>query len=373
MKKKIFIFVMACFLILPTLVLFGCGTSTATKWVGPKIDNAIDLVEVDDSEVESPAEEETYYKSKSLQLVTEINGSYRVDRPFTVDENDEYKRVYDDLYLYQYDSFYMGSDKYDMWCTLSDTNDLKYAETAYSEGQAYQIDVKVSGVYKLVFDVVKKSFDLEYKGEITTPVYEEIKACDIFSVEQSWQEMTKSGDEFYINNFHIATGKAVAFFSKSTHTSRYKTTIDAEEENKYLYKSGTKPSSDVYFMIGGTYNIYLNAKTYVVRAELVEADDYTAVVYVNGEFKNLQLLDEDVKHVFTYQYVATSDIGGYGVISDDVPKIFNKSYKAYNLTPSGADALIGKLKSSYYFKKAGTYNLTINLQTFEFSVEKLPE
>ena len=189
--------------------------------------------------------------------------------------------------------------------------------------------------------------------------------------------MQKSGDEFYIQNFHIERAKVVAFFSSFSHTSQYKTTIDQTCQNKYICKSGTKPSSDVYFMIGGTYNIYINSTTYVVRVELVSADDdgYTAMVYQNSEYQNLELVDSNVKYIYKYRYIATSDIGGYGVVSDDVPKIFNASYQEYKLLAiNDSMTHLGTFSNGkYYFKKTGTYDLVINLQEFTISVEKLPE
>ncbi|MBO4594912.1 MAG: hypothetical protein J5697_04350, partial [Clostridia bacterium] len=224
-------------------------------------------------------------------------------------------------------------------------------------GAAYQIDVKVSGIYKLIFDIVTKSFDVVYKAEITTPVYEEIEDCDIYSTATSWTSMQKSGDKFQILNYHVGRAKLVAFFSGLSHTSQYKTTIAPESENRYVCKSGTKPKSDVYFMIGGTYDIYIDAKTYVVSVELVSADEdgYSAVVYENNEFINLELADNEVKYVYTYRYTATSDIGGYGVVSDDMPRIFTASYQEYKLTATDESMtyLNTNRNGGYYFKKPG--------------------
>ena len=58
---------------------------------------------------------------------------------------------------------------------------------------------------------------------------------------------------------------------------------------------------------------------------------------------------------------------------DEVWEKCMKNYKTYDLTVvDTADVLMGS-GSNYYFKKAGTYDLTVNLKTFEISAELLPE
>ena len=355
--------------------LFGGGSSGSSL---PKVDNSNDLRDYTPSQDENYDENDELYTSNYLSFVTEINGSYRTNRPFTLDENNKNLRIYDNIYFYEYDFFQMMSNDYkNIWCSLSDETDAQYAEVEREQGEDIQTNIKVSGIYKVIFDTSTFLFDLVYKSEITTPVYEEIKNCDIYSVATKWTTMQKFGDEFFVNNYHMEGAKLVAFDSSYSHTSHYKTTIDESCLNKYIYKNGTKPSSDVWFMIAGTYNIYLNAKTYVVRVELVsaDADGYSASVYKNHEFVPLELVDENVKYVFKYRYTATSDIGNYGIMSDDVPKIFNASYQKYNLVATdGSMIYLGAYSSGgYYFKTRGTYDLTINLLDFTISITKLPE
>ena len=70
----------------------------------PQIDNETDLdVFVPQPEDGGYVEGETYYKSNSVSLVTEVNGNYSIDRPFTLDKDDESKRIYHNLYLYEGD------------------------------------------------------------------------------------------------------------------------------------------------------------------------------------------------------------------------------------------------------------------------------
>ncbi|MBR2988883.1 MAG: hypothetical protein IKC64_04070, partial [Clostridia bacterium] len=50
---------------------------------------------------------EGYYTDESLAFCTEIRGSYKSNRPFNLDENNENLRIWDDVYLYEYDYFQM--------------------------------------------------------------------------------------------------------------------------------------------------------------------------------------------------------------------------------------------------------------------------
>ena len=354
--------------------------------IGPTIDNATDL---------KPADTENYFTSKKLQLITEINGSYKTDRPFTLDETDENKRIYDDLYLYKYDFFYMMSSDYtDTWCRLFDKNDLEYVEVEREQGEDIQINVKVSGIYKLIFDTVTKSFDLEYKSEITTPVYEVMEDCEIGIYQEQTQKLTyvktqAVGDEFVAYNVHVYAGKLAGFYSEFTHTSWYNTTLHESSANKYVYKGGgDKPSTNVFFMIGGTYNIYINPVTYVVRVELVsaDADGYSAIIYRDADMNpvsepiELQPADSTAPYLFEYQCNITGkQYGNYYFVMTTIPTIYTKNYQEYDLQLTEDSLQYIRIYTSddgdvtYYFDNEGTHILTVNLQTFEISVTYLPE
>lgn len=367
MKKNLIKFMLA-FICTFTFSIFasGCFDSPTDNTI--KIDNSNDLIKVQNVNEDEPQ----YYTSKYLSFITEINGSYTTNRQFTLDSNNTNKRIYDNIYFYKYDFFQMMSNDYKyIWCSLSDENDIEYIDVEREQGEDIQANIKKTGIYKITFDTNTFLFDIEYKSEIDTPVYEEIKNCDVYTTTTKWITMEKDGDEFYINNLHLERAKLASFFSSFSHTSNYKTTIENTCLNKYIYKNGSKPSSDIYFMIGGTYNIYLNAKTYIVRVELVSADNdgYTARVYENSTPIDLQ--PENENYIFKYEYNATSDVGGYGVVSDNVPKIYNKSNIQYNLTATESSMnYISNNAKDYYFKTRGTYNITINLLNFTISVEK---
>ena len=379
MRKRILGFILAICLMFPLAIsLAGCF-DTLGGGGGTKIDNSVDLVDATPNE-EHQDDGKDYYTSKKLQLVTDINGSYKVGREFYLDPENNNRRVYDDIYFYEDDYFKMDEkDSPRIYYQLENSEDLEYVSVVEDYGRL-KINAGKSGIYKLVFDITTFKFDVEYKSEIITPKYETIENCDIYSLATSWQQMTKNSenqDEFVINNFCVASKKSISFFSHNIHTSRYKVTLDESAQYRYAYQIGTKSSPDVYMMIGGTYNVYINSKTYVVRFELVSAnaDGYSAIVYKDGNFVDLELADQNVNYIFKYRYEATRDIGGYGVMSDDVPDIYNASYQKYNLTPTDDSMTYLRAYSSggYYFKTRGTYDLTINLLDFTITIEKLPE
>jgi hypothetical protein len=127
---------------------------------------------------------------------------------------------------------------------------------------------------------------------------------------------------------------------------------------------------NIGFNISGKFNIYVNKKTYEVRAVPTDPSQmvYDCLTYLNGEFITLSPKDPSVPYLFEYNYEATSDVGGYGVMSDDVPSFYNKTYKEYVLTVEESP-LLGKGSKKYYFKKAGKYILTIDLLNLTLKVE----
>lgn len=379
MRKKGFWRLLVLALMLPfASLLTACfGGGLPTDWVDVKIDNQYDLEQTEQDQV---------FTSKGMDLVTEINGSFTAGRPFVLDAHDEYKRIYKNIYFYQYDYFYMISNDYDyIWCGLSDSKDLDYAEVEKSQGEDVQVNIKVAGIYNLIFDVKTKTFDLDYVSAITTPVYETIEKCEIgyldSNKEMQYVAMQKQGDELCVKNVHFAVGKGVGFYSAFTHVSWYKTTMDASCANQLIFKRGTKPNSDIYFMVGGTYNIYLNPETYVVRAELVsaDADGYSAYVILD---ENLDVLDEPaqlslndnaINYQFKFQCVA-ENFQTYSFSMDKIPTVYNSAFQDYRLTLTDeSSACVRESNGNYYFSKAGTYQLLIDLQNFTIDVTKLAE
>lgn len=359
----------ACSLLALTAVISGAfiGCDMGTGGTTHKDYNA-DIQEVapenitDDNFV---AEENTvYYTSKGLLLWMEVNGAFFKVDYFSLDGN---KRVYDNVYLYEKDYFYMAGDDMDDWyASLGDVSDSQYAEEEKEQGYDIQINVKKSGIYKLTFDVDTLKFDMEYKAEIENPVYHTIEKCEIYSKATQWVKMDVNPDnseEFVIRDFAIDVNENVSFYD-TTHTSLYKITLD--ESCNENYASYRHPSLTV--SVGGRYNVYINAKTYVVRLELLNPDTavYSCVYYDGEEFIELKPYEEDVPYIFHQQFVVNTKY------TTEVPDFHTAKYKTYNLSVVKSSLLI-EGKESHYFKEPGTYNLIINLKTFEITVERLPE
>lgn len=305
----------------------------------------------------------TYYTSPGFFLSISINGHFMIMDYFSLDGD---KRIYDNLYLYKDDYFYMLTDDYvDLYASLGDVNDLQYAEEEKEAGYDIQINIKEAGIYKLIFDTKTLKFDLEYKSEIDTPKYYTIKNCDIYSVATSWVEMQvnpNNPEEFYVSNFHVDTNKIIRFYSH-IHTSNYVPTLESNSQ-----KYATTRKTEVRIRIGGDYNIYINSKTYQVRLELInpETADYTCVYYNGSDFITIQPENQAVPYIFTYEiYVDTQN-------TTNVPHFYNSHYTEYQLLVVNSPEVLSSGKYNY-FKKIGTYKITINLKTFELTAELLPE
>lgn len=366
MKRKFLCFILALSVIVSGFYLLGCDIPTGAP---PTPDYNADIQVVTpeniDTEHFTPADGTTYYTSPGFSLVIEINGEFMTMDYFSIDGD---KRVYDNLYLYEDDYFFMlTSDYKDLYASLGDSADLEYAEEEKQDGQDIQINVKKAGIYKLTFDVKTLKFDMEYKSEIVTPVYYTIKNCSIYSVATSWVEMSvnpDNEDEFVIRGFAVEAGKSVSFFS-NIHTSNYKVTLDESSDNKLASARKT----DVSVNVGGVYDIYINRKTYEVRLELINPDtaSYSCVYYDGTDFITLEPCDGEIPYIFSREITVTTKY------TTDLPDFHTAHYRTYDLTVVDTANLLMGSKDNYYFKQPGTYELTVNLRTFEISVVLLPE
>ena len=360
---------------LTTLATSACSLLPSGESNGiyvPDIDNSEDLSEYSEGDYETG--DETYYVSEYISFIMEVRGYFQANVPFTIDKDNENLRIYDNMYFYEGDFFQlMSSDYRYIWATLKNENN-DYLIPLREQGEDVRVDVKKSGVYKIVLDIKTMIMDFEYKRAIETPYYYPFKSCDIGTlvdgqtVYSTMSVNPENSDEFMISDYQVETGKLYSFYSGEPHTSNYKLTV-AEDSKNYI--SPTMFETSVVFNFSGKFNIYVNNKTYQVRAE---ADPlslvYDCVVYKNGEFVALTPKDPTVPYVFEYQYEATSDVGGYGVVSDDVPSFYNKSYNKYELTVEESSLLGKDSNGEYYFKKQGQYLLTIDLFNLTLKVEQ---
>lgn len=365
MKKKFLRFVITLSALISSLPFVACAGVGETSI--PDYNADIQVVAPENIAMDNfiAEEDKTYYTSPGFSLWMEVNGAFFEMDYFTLDGN---KRVYDNVYFYKDDYFYIVTDDYkDLYASLGDSADTEYAEEEKEQGYDIQINVKKSGIYKLVFDVDTLKFDMEYKSEIETPVYYTIKKCEVYSSDtREFKRMDvnpENSEEFCIKNLCIGADEFLSFFD-STHTSNYKITVDESGNEKY--GSYTYPS--LVINVGGTYNVYINAKTYVVRLELLNPDTatYSCVYYDGANFINLEPYDTGVPYIFRQRLTVDTQY------TTSLPKFHTTKYKTYKLTVIPSDLLTGGGKN-YYFKQVGTYDLIINLKTFEISVELLPE
>ena len=372
MKKKA---VSSLLIAFAALVLSACNITPSGSSAGiyvPNIDNSVDLKEY--SEEDYQTSDGTYYLSDYISFTMEVRGYYQTNVPFVVDKDNENLRIFDNMYFYQGDFFQLISSDYrHIWATLKN-EDTEYLTPLREQGEDIQVDVKKSGIYKIILDIKTMIMDFEYKSAIETPYYYPFKNCEIGTLVDEKLVFAEMGinpnnsDEFMINDYQVSTGKLYSFYSGLSHTSNYKITI-AEDSSRYISPSPFETS--VAFNISGKFNIYVNNKTYQVRAEISDPASlvYDCVVYKNGEFITLTPKDPAFPYLFEYQYEATSDVGGYGLVSDDVPKFYNKSYQQYEFKVEES-SLLGNNNGKYYFKKKGQYRLTIDLLNLTLKVEQ---
>lgn len=343
----------------------------------PQIDNTVDLIEYtptadDDNEY---LENETYYKSASIDLVTEINGNYTTGRPFTLDSDNENKRIYHNIYFYKEDFFHVlyykkADDLGSLYAIMSDETDQEYAEIEYTpKGSPLQINIKQQGIYNLIFDIETFGIDMVKVGDIETPVYETVKSCELMvhtsDSNRTYSAMTldTATNEYYIET-EIPANASIGFYNVA-HTGRYNTTVTPNISDTLVYWDSFNPEK-IRVHVGGTYKIYFHAKTYVSRLELQNPD--TASYYCQVEWKQgneLTAISEDTPYLFEYTFDAQ---GAYNDPYVEIPSFYPALGMSYRLSVIDEDGFVAY---DTYLKESGTYNLTVNLKEFTLTVEKL--
>ena len=362
MKRKLAAALLA---LISGVIFVGCDMEEVGKI--PDYNADVQTVAPENITVEHFVAEEntTYYTSQGLSLWMEVNGAYLKMDYFSLDGK---KRVYDNLYFYEDDYFYMVTgDSRELYAALSDSVDEEYAEEEKQDGYEVQINVKKSGIYKLIFDTAALEFSMEYKAEIQTPVYYTIKDCDILSGKNSWLELSVNSaneEEFVAKDIKLSAGETVGFYSH-LHTSHYKVSLEEGSRDRYAALQG----KFIKLNVGGTYNLYINRKTYAVRLELLNPDtaSYSCVYYDGKDFIELSPYDTALPYIFRQRITVETKY------TTSLPKFHTANYRTYDLTVvDTADLLMGSGKNRY-FKEAGVYDIVINLKTFEITAERLPE
>ncbi len=364
MKKFCLYFIATLLLFVSSTPLVGCFIfdDTPTDYNADAVVVAPENVDLEHFVAQDGV---TYYTSKGLSLWAEVKGEFLKIDYFYLDGN---KRVYDNLYFYQEDYFYMDvENSWDVFASLKEGDFSEFVQEEKEQGYDIQINVKKTGKYKLIFDVDTLKFDVVFKEEIQTPVYYTIKNCSIYSVKTNWVEMNvnpSNQNEFVINDFNLNANDFICFFN-NLHTSCYKVTLDENINNKLasLYKK------NVTVNVGGKYNIYINRKTYVVRLELTNPDtaDYSCVYYDGNQYITLSPYEIDVPYVFRYTIFVDTNY------TTSLPRFHTAHYKTYSLSVVDTDNLLIDGGDSYNFKKIGRYELIINLKSFKITPVLLPE
>lgn len=120
-------------IVLSLTTLIGCDLLMGTPKI-PDYNADIQVVAPENIDTEHfvPVEDETYYTSPGFSLCVEVNGQFMIMEYFSIDGD---KRVYDNLYLYVGDYFYIVTDDYkDLYASLGDSSDLEYAEEEKEQG-----------------------------------------------------------------------------------------------------------------------------------------------------------------------------------------------------------------------------------------------
>ncbi|MBQ9791204.1 MAG: hypothetical protein IJW28_01325 [Clostridia bacterium] len=365
--KKIFMYIVtSILLLLSTTTMTGCSMPDDPPIKDYNADIQVILPENIADELFEPQEDTTYYTSPGFSLSISIRGHFMIMDHFSLDGD---KRVYENIYLYEDDYFYMVTDDYvDLFASIGDSSDSEYVEEEKASGEDLQINVIKEGIYNIIFDTKTLKFDMVFLNEITTPRYYTIQNCDIYSVATSWTVMSKNPDnqnEFYISNYHIDSGKSISFFSH-IHTSNFIPTLDQDSQ-----RMANVRKTDVRIFIGGDYDVFINAKTYEVRLELKnpETADYSCVYYDGDDFIPLELVDNNVPYIFTYQITADTPYNPLTSGNTKLHTLYSENYGEYKLTIINSP----DINAYHYCKEKGTYKVTVNLKTFELTAELLPE
>ena len=383
MKKKIFCLIISFLMMINGLSLVGCdifgnfNDDNDDENEFPKIENSVDLNEYTPTNEEDNIyiEGEKYYTSKAVDLVTEVNGNYSINRPFTLDKENENKRIYHNIYFYEEDFFQIiyykkVNDLGSIYAILSDESDKEYAQVEYTEkGNPLQINIIKEGVYNLILDIETFGIDMVKVKDIDTPVYETIKSCELYvhiSLNNySYTEMTlnKETGEYYIQK-EIPRNASLGFFN-SSHMGRYKITIDESINNSIIWKNNTDKDS-IRVHVGGNYKIYINAKTYKVRVELLNADNAKYYCQVGWQQnKELSAVSTNTPYLFEYEFEAQGKIEDPYV---EIPDFYPELGMPYNLQVIDEDGFVAY---DIYLKESGRYKLTVNLKEFTLKVEKI--
>ena len=252
-----------------------------------------------------PEQDKDYYRSDDVDLWFECNGYFDWMDYFYVDPAQPTKRIYDNMYFYEDDYFYMLSDNMVHWyASLSDGHSRDYVTEELADGEEYSIKFKRDGIYRIVFDVQTTRFDVERKGDIDTPRYYRIPDCDILSTDGEFYTMTPhptDPDLLVYEGLQVTVGEGITFLEELIHTSTYKVTV--AEDCRVIFANTPAGERDTYVecAVGGSVNVTLNTLTYEVGIRPVDAE--RAEYGIMACSKEIDpLLKQSAEHPYLFYY-----------------------------------------------------------------------
>ena len=353
---------------LAPMLLSGCSIFSGGG--GTDAPKSVDPASIPSEVIVESGEE--YYEAKDYSLWFECSGYYTSMSYYYVEEDKPNTRVYDNLYFYEKDYFFCMSKNMKEWyARLSEGHDTTYVEEQLEEGQDYHIKIKTDGIYTVKWDMDSKRFDVIYKSEIDTPHFYEIKKCQILSNGKYTQmeENPANPDELQVKNIELNHAKGITFYQTP---NRFRVTIDPASKG-VVSIIGAERDDYISVNIDGAANLYLNRKTYVVRAELVDPDQTTFMFTTLNDAKDA-LIVQDPAHpyLFTYDLVVENT---YTAIDDLSFYDFHVNKYEFSLI-SGVEYLREYTSSStgktyLYYNEAGTYRLSYDVLRLTMGIERL--
>ena len=338
------------------------------------------LTQIAQSELteEEKASGETYYTSDLYELHTTIAGYFNYGRKFYIPADNQNLHVYDNLYLYEGDEFFIAKNKggnkygipdFDYCFELEELADEEYVtvDVAKEDATVGSLFLKEGkdGVYKVTFNKETLKINIDYIKEIDTPRYDYIEHCDALIIQGQSKVMKanpNNQDELMVEGFNVPIHSSLVFVNNLGCYTR----VWLDESLVNQVRTFTKREL-LHFSVGGTYNFYLNRKTYVVRVELTNPDTASYTCAYASEMTNWEKVSLSKKsgsnHIFElkdYKNYKESTI--YSTINFVDYDASDKASYPYYLK-SGCDLVeISESKKTILIRQKGTFNITVDLQ-----------
>ena len=349
---------------LAPILLSGCSIFSGGGTDAPK---SVDPASIPSEVVVESGEE--YYEATDYSLWFECSGYYRSCPYYYVEEGKPNTRVYDNLYFYEKDYFFVLSKSMKEWyARLSEGHDTTYVEEELTEGLDYHINIKTDGIYTVKWDMDSKRFDVIYKSEIDTPHFYEIKKCRILS-NGKYTQMERNPDnqdELCVKGLNVLHAKGITFYETP---NAFRVTVDPAS-TQFLFTFDNKRDDYLSVNVDGPVDIFLNTKTYVARIALPNPDQNTFGFTTLDEEKD-QNIAVDPTHPYLFTYDCTIDAAGRMLENISFYDFHVREYEfAVASNPEIFDESEYQGSTFHYFKEAGDYRFQADVLHNTLSVSK---